>query len=114
MGFADGVLSAVVWPTYAGAFRADGVEPMNDVDYERGPITWEVSPHGLLLGRCRILVPAGQWCHILYTHHPLLPKVFGVQKLVHPFTLYEPGHIDLEGITQDDIQPLSPDPILRD
>jgi hypothetical protein len=113
-GGGNGELSFVVWPTHAGAVNAAGEEPMFGVEYKRGQITWELNEQGTLCGRTRIEVPAGEWCWIIYCHNPLYPGFVTAKKLVHPLVLQEPGVIDLMDITEDEVKPLAPDPVLRD
>jgi hypothetical protein len=110
----DGTLGVVIWPTYAGAVRADGVEPLFDIGYDRGQIGWGVNEQDRIVGHAVITVPAGTWTHVVYTHHPLQPRIIHVQKLAHPFRLDAPGTISLIDITDDDVRPLAPDKVLHD
>ena len=114
--FADGVLSFVVWPTHAGAVNALGQEPMGHADYSRGQIAWSVNEQGVLVGTVRICVPPGlqDWTHVIYTHTPTSPEFITAQKLAHPFHLPGGGTIDLIDITEQDVQPLTPDKVLHD
>jgi hypothetical protein len=109
----DGVLSFVVWPTHAGAVMANGDEPMFGLEYQRGQITWEMT-EGQLLGRATITVPAGEWAWIIYCHNQFRPGFVTCQKLAHPLVLPAPGTIELAGISEDDVRPLDPDPVLHD
>jgi hypothetical protein len=109
----DGILSAVVWPTYAGAVKGNGEEPMFGLEYQRGPIFWELEGSELK-GHCRIQVPAGDWRWIIYCHNSFRPGFIHCQKLAQPLVLTESGTIDLFGITEDDVKPLQPDPVLHD
>ena len=111
---ADGVLSAVIWPNYVGACTDRGEEPISHPDYGRGMIRWDVMPNGELVGRAKVLVPPGMWTHILYCPHPSSPQVTAAQKLAHPCVLTSAGEIALDCITESDIRPLAPDPILHD
>ena len=115
-GSGDGVLSFVVWPTHAGAVNERGDEPMGDPDYQRGQITWAVNEQGRLVGSVHISVPSGNtdWTHIIYTHNPTKPGFVTAQKLAHPLRLPEGGSIDLIDITDEDVQPFSPDKVLHD
>lgn len=109
-----GVFSAVIWPTYAGAVKSNGQEPMFEIDYARGPIFWEMNEAGLLRGRAHIEVPAGEWAWIIYCHNALRPGFVTAQKLAHPLVLLKPGNIDLTDITEEEVRVLNPDPVLHD
>jgi hypothetical protein len=109
-----GTLSAVVWPTHAGAVNARGDEPMFGFDYRRGQIMWELDEAGRLLGRARIEMPAGEWTWIVYCRNPFDPGYVSAAKLAHPLLLHEPGFIELSEITEDEVKPLAPDPVLHD
>lgn len=104
----------VVWPTYAGALLADGSEPMSHLNYIRGQINWQVNDAGLIIGHTTIAVPAGEWCWVIYCHHPSAPQFSTVQKLAHPLRLIESGSIELDAITEADVRPTMPDPVVRD
>ena len=112
----EGTLSFVVWPTHAGAVNEDGVEPMGDPDYNRGQIFWECNEQGRLVGRAVIHVPGGprQWTHIIYCHTPTTPGFVAAQKLAHPMRLPDGGTIDMIDITDEDVQTVSPNPVLHD
>jgi hypothetical protein len=110
----EGVLSFVVWPPYAGAVKSNGEEPMFGLEYQRGQITWAVNEAGILLGSTTITVPAGEWAWIIYCHSQFRPGYTTCSKLAHPLVLHEAGTIDLHGITENDIKPLAPDPVLHD
>lgn len=112
-GGGDGVLAFVVWPTHAGAVNWRGEEPMFQPEYCRGQISWDMGDDGKLRGRAHIEVPAGEWTHIIYSHDPYKPGFVTAQKLAHPLVLDEAGCIDLTEITEDEIKPLAPDPVLH-
>jgi hypothetical protein len=114
LGGGLGTLSVVVWPNHAGAVNHKGEEPMFGFDYKRGQIAWELDEKGKLLGHATIDVPAGEWCWIIYCRNPYNPGFVSAQKLAHPLVLTEPGIIQLNGITEDDIKPIQPDPKLHD
>jgi hypothetical protein len=114
LGAGVGTLSMVVWPTHAGAVMSNGQEPMFVVDYKRGQIFWEVNEKGTILGRATVEVPAGEWAWIIYCHNPLEPGFVTCQKLAHPLVLTEPGAIALHDITEEEVRPLNPDPVLHD
>jgi hypothetical protein len=109
-----GTFSVVVWPTHAGAVNVKGEEPMLDLNYKRGQIYWATNEDGKIRGRAKIEVPAGEWMWIIYTHNPLEPGFITAQKLAHPLVLFEPGNIELFEITEDEIKPMAPDPVLHD
>jgi hypothetical protein len=113
-GGGDGTLSFVVWPTHAGAVNARGQEPMFDINYRRGQISWALNEHGVLHGNTTIFVPAGEWCWIIYCHNPSEPGFVTAQKLSHPLVLTEPGTIDLSQITEGEVNPPVLDPVLHD
>jgi len=107
----EGFLRVCVWPVYAGALLVDGSEPMSSHEYQRGQITWELGPDGIIRGRTRILVPVGEWGHIIYTHHPTHPVYSASQRLAHPLRIVgtspnDQAWIDLEGITTQDVNPM--------
>ena len=109
-----GTFGAIVWPNHAGAVKINGDEPIFELDYRRGQIFWEVNPQGFIRGRARIEVPAGEWAWIIYCNNPFVPGFVTAQKLAHPLVLDEPGTIDLFDITEDEVKPLAPDPVLHD
>jgi hypothetical protein len=113
-GGGEGVLGFIVWPTHAGAVNTSGEEPMFGIDYKRGQIYWAVNQHGVLRGRATICVPAGEWQWIIYCHNPLEPGFITAQKLAHTLMLCEAGTIELSEITEDEVRPLNPDPVLHD
>ena len=101
-----GKLSFTVWPVYVGAANDRGEEPISSFDYGRGMIHWDIMPNGELVGRSKILVPAGDWNYILYCQHPTQPIITAAQKLDHPLVLPVAGEITLDCITEKDINPL--------
>ena len=113
-GGGEGTLGFVVWPTHAGAVDGQGREPMFGLEYARGQINWNLNEQGKIVGNTRIQVPAGDWTWIIYTHNPHNPGFITAKKLAHPLVLHEPGFIDLMDITEDEVKPLSPDPVLHD
>lgn len=96
----------VVWPTYAGLARADGSEIMSDPDYSRGQIHWETIGD-TITGHAAVMVPDGEYTHIIYTHHPTEAKILSAQKLKHPVLAKAlrgyPMTVNLTRITMDDI-----------
>lgn len=105
MSLNDGILSAVVWPTYVGTFTILGSEP-DDVEYQRGQIFWQPDQHGKIRGRSRILVPKGFYTHLAYYYHPAASLMCGFQVIDHPFDFKVAGVIDLEDITETDFTQL--------
>jgi len=98
----DGVLSALVWPTYVGAVRSNGEEPMSDPDYKRGSIQWRTEGDEIV-GSATILVPSGEWSWIIYCYNDIKPTFMSSQQLAHPLRVDGPGGtIDLHRITKDD------------
>jgi hypothetical protein len=87
---------------------------MFGVDYQRGQISWAVNEQGLIRGRATVTVPAGEWAWIIYCHAPLTPGFVTAQKLAHSLMLSEAGTIELSEITEDEVRPLAPDPVLHD
>lgn len=110
----DGTLSFVVLPCYAGAVKTNGEEPMFGPDYQRGQIIWEINEQGRLLGRAVIDVPAGEWGWVIYCHNQFRPGFVTTQKFAFPLVLHECGTITLSDITEDEVKPLNPDPVLHD
>jgi hypothetical protein len=100
--FSDGVLSAIVWPTYVGAVKVNGDEPMYDYYYKRGQIDWEYN-RGVIEGYARIMVPAGEWSHVIYCRNQFEPGFIIAAKLEHPIMLKTPDFIDLFGISESDV-----------
>ena len=105
----------VVWPVYAGAVDAGGIEPMFDRDYERGQIFWGLNEQGRMVGRAKIIIPRGSrdWTHIIYCHNAFKPGYTWAQKLFHPMRLPDGGTIDLIDITDEDFGLMSPDKVLH-
>lgn len=100
----DGVLSAIVWPTYVGAVRSNGEEPMSDPDYKRGSIKWRTEGD-LIVGSTTILVPAGDWSWLIYCYNDFKPNFISSQKLAHTLHVADQGgSITIERITPDDFK----------
>jgi len=114
LGGGEGTLGFVVWPTHAGCVNRAGEEPMFKLDYHRGQIFWDKNDRGIILGRATVLVPAGEWCWVIYCYNPYNPSFVTAQKLAHPLILHEPGTIELSEITEAEVTPLKPDPVLHD
>jgi hypothetical protein len=112
----NGELAFTVWPAYLGLVNANlGTppfsvsEPSNDPVYKRGQIYWEYrSVDGLpdrILGRARIIVPAGEYTHFAFFHHPTDMRVAGLRKLDHPIRYYEEENaVDVDPIYNEDLQ----------
>jgi hypothetical protein len=112
-GLNVGVLSAVVWPTWAGSVNEHGEEPISDPDYQRSQISWGLNEQGRIVGYAKIHVPRGIWTHIIYHHHPTRGGYITAQKLAHPLQLSSDGEIELIDITDEDVKPLNPDKVLH-
>lgn len=99
----EGTLTVRVWPTHVGVQSGFGVEPWQYPDYHRSQIVWDVCD-GEVVGRTSkpVLVPAGEWTHLAFAHHPTTGFLMAVTPLVHPFRFYEEGEIMLHGIVEDD------------
>lgn len=109
----EGLLTMAVWPTFAGVGTghpgdrlAAASEPLNPA-YQRGQITWEPRG-GTIMGRARVHVPAGEYTHALYFRGPDGPSMCGSVRLPHPVRLDTPGVIDLDPITNADLELLAP------
>lgn len=109
----EGLLTMTVWPTFAGVGTshpgdrlAAASEPL-DPAYQRGQIVWEPR-QGTVVGRARIHAPAGEYTHALYFRGPEGASLCGSVKLPHPVRLDRPGVIDLNPITNGDLQLLAP------
>jgi hypothetical protein len=105
VGGGFGTLKGVVWPVYIGA-ALEGPLPPHSCDephnggYQRGTITWEPVPDSRqLVGRARILLPAGFYTHFVFFTHPSKPQACGVTKMAHPMDLRNP-------LTYVDIYPI--------
>ena len=109
MSFNDGVLSAVVWPTYVGV-AMEGCTPPFSINepinggYQRGQIQWTPVPdERQVIGRARIIVPPGTFTHYVYFRHPSKPQACGVMKMDHPFRCTEITTLDLDPICNGDL-----------
>lgn len=98
----DGIFSATVWPTHIGALTIDGNEPISNPDYQRGQIAWRVADNGMVVGYGEAAVPAGEWSHVIFCHHPSAPSFVSVLKLAHPLRLQRPGVVRLDQISESD------------
>lgn len=102
--FPEGILSAVVWPTYVGAVRSNGEEPMSDPDYKRGSIAWRTEGDEIV-GSATILVPPGDWSWIIYCYDDHKPRFVSSQKLDQTLRVAGAGgDITLQRITQADFK----------
>lgn len=101
----EGILSGLIWPTFAGSENLNGEEPLDDFLYSRGQINWYIDAETqTIMGRTNILVPKGYFTHIVYAHHPQSRLICGRQVLSHPFDFKVDGVIGLDRITQEDFQ----------
>ena len=104
------ILSAEVWPTHVGFANGDpgrgkqaSGEPVFSIDYERGQIQWTAMPGGEIVGRARVLVPPGEYTHMLYLHGPgSLPMMCGSRQLPQLVVFHESGFIDVDPICYGD------------
>jgi len=106
----DGTLSFVVWPVYIGA-ALEGTTPPFSIDepinggYQRGTILWTpVDDRRQVIGRARILLPAGTYTHFVYFHHPTKRQACGVMQMDHPFVCTELTVLDVDPIENQDLQ----------
>lgn len=108
----DGTLAIVVWPAYVGACQGDPSthtiwEPKVG-DYRRGQIEWALE-NDIIVGRAKILVPQGEYTHLLYFRHPTAMETVGSVQLPHPIVYMGPDNIiEVYPITNDDLQLLKP------
>lgn len=107
----DGTLSVVVWPVYIGAALAGATPPFtvnepHNGGYQRGMIHWSpVDDARQVIGRARIVCPAGTYTHFVYFWHPTRPQACGVVQMDHPLTFTEPVNIlDVDPIVNNDLQ----------
>jgi hypothetical protein len=100
---AIGVFTVAVWPVYVGVQDIRAIEPWTYLDYERAQIVWETAGQKLH-GRTKreILVPAGTFTHLVFTHQPASPLLCAITPLDHPFVFHEPSAISLKDIVQED------------
>jgi hypothetical protein len=103
----EGRLTAVIWPTYAGAVMVNGDEPMFHTDYLRGQILWGMDNDGYLAGYAQIHVPPGAWTHIIYCRSQFKPGFVTASKIEQPMIFYKPDTIVLYHITERDVVPPS-------
>lgn len=107
-----GTLHAAVWPVYVGVQDVWAVEPWGYADYERAQILWENAGENLYGRTMReILVPAGEFTHLVFTHHPSSPLYCAITPLAHPFVFHEPSQIRLEQIVREDFTTLAEKPL---
>lgn len=116
LGGGDGKLALTVWPAYIGLVNANlgtppfsVVEPIESPDYQRGQITWEYRKAAgfpdSILGRARILCPAGDYTHFAFFQHPTDMRVTGLRKLDHPLRYTERVNtVDVDPIYNEDLQ----------
>jgi hypothetical protein len=88
----DGLLTFTVWPTHVGVTDAAGCEPWDDLDYTRAQIRWATAGDALYGSAGPILLPAGEFTHLVFAHHPASPLLLAVTPLAHPFRFYTPGN----------------------
>lgn len=109
MHLGEGVLGAVIWPSYVGFCTEDpgaGLiacgEP-DDVSYQRGQIQWEYA-NGDIVGRAFVNVPAGTYTHLAYFHGPEGPAMGGKMQLSHPIFYDRTGVVEVYPIINPDLR----------
>lgn len=115
-GGGDGELAFTVWPAYVGLVNADlgtppftVAEPSDDPIYRRGQIEWafrkvEGFPDSIL-GKARIVYPAGYYTHFAFFQHPTDMRVTGLRQLEHPIYATELiNTLDVDPIYNEDLQ----------
>lgn len=98
LGGGEIILTAKILPIYVGAVNSLGQEPMSDSAYQRGTLVWDVMPNDEILGRARIMVPAGTWRWLIYAHHPTAPAFVYAEKLANDMVFSGAAAIDLDCI----------------
>lgn len=110
-GVGQGVLGVVVWPTFMGVSAGPPGpgpvpehEPVGDLNYSRGQITWRTEPDGRVWGSAQVYAPRGVWTHFLFCHGPT-EMMIGERRLEHPIVFDRPGIIDILPIENTDYLP---------
>lgn len=106
----EGTLGLIVWPAYIGAVNAElGLppfalaEPEVGEEYQRGQINWGYRD-GQIVGRARVLLPAGRFTHWVYFQHPTDRAITGVKKMPHDLVFKLARNIvDVDPIVNDDL-----------
>lgn len=101
----QGVLGALVWPTYVGVASDDPGpgpvpehEPYEDVNYSRGQIWWTAQPDGEIVGSAQVFAPKGVYTWFVFCHGPIRHMMMGATKLDQPIVFDRAGLIDVEPI----------------
>jgi hypothetical protein len=96
-----GALSVEVWPVYVGLAESTSEtiirEPIFDLAYDRGQITWQTHPDGSIIGRGRVYAPKGVYTHIVFAVAPV-EGVIGTTPREHPIVFDRPGWVDIDPI----------------
>lgn len=103
-------LRGIIWPTYIG-LALEGTTPPFSINephnggYQRGQIIWTPVPdERQVIGRARIMCPAGDYTHFVYFRHPTRPQACGVVKMAHPVRFTEPiNAVDVDPIVNSDL-----------
>ena len=108
-----GALGAAVWPPYVGLTTQDPGppgsiamgEPVNDLDYSRGMITWRTE-NGQVYGAANITVPKGIYTHIVFFSGPYQANpLMDANKLEHPFIAAKTMIIEINPIQHGEYLP---------
>lgn len=106
----EGTLGLIVWPAYIGVVNAElGLppfalaEPEIGEEYQRGQISWKYRGERIV-GRARILCPAGRFTHFVYFQHPTDRAITGVKKMSHVLEFNLARNIlDVDPIVNEDL-----------
>jgi hypothetical protein len=113
-GAVRATLGAIVWPVYLGMSTGHpGVvegavplhEPFDDIDYERGQITWVRQPDGEILGRARVCIPKGVWTHYVFCSGFQPAALLGARALEQPLVFDRAGFVDVDPIYNREVLP---------
>lgn len=106
LGF--GILGANVWPTYVGLAESTSEtiirEPIGDMDYDRGPITWVTQPDGSIIGHGRVNACKGVYTHIVFGYAPV-ESIAGITRMEQPIIFDRAGWVDISPIQNQDYLP---------
>lgn len=109
-----GVLSVDVWPVYLGVATAHPGnpfestvalnEPYDDMDYNRGQISWR-TVDGQILGNATVFAPKGIYTHLVFFRGPHREAFQGAEPLEHPLVFDRAGMIEVDPITNQERMP---------
>jgi hypothetical protein len=103
-----GQIRATFWPTHVGLYSAELGEPWQHPGYARRQIIWDTTGPQIV-GRAEpILVPPGDYTHLVLSHHPTSPIIMAMSQFAHPLHLDVAGDIRLDHITESDFAPAAP------